>query len=109
MTVQSFFCMPKKCRKSYISKDIKYHAWLKRLFPSIFLKDILAIGATIRIGQEIQCLPYAEFLLKTLPIGIFFFLFFLSLIEIGQILPHMYQKRPKLPIGRPPPLSTKSG
>ena len=27
------------------------------------LKQIYGIGATIRIGQEIQCLPYAEFFL----------------------------------------------
>ena len=41
---------------------------INSVYPFQFFLDIFGIGATISIGQEIQCLPYAEFLPKILPI-----------------------------------------
>ena len=61
---------------------------LKKIGPFLFISVRFGIGATIRIGQEIQCLPYAGFFLNILfmTIEILFVSYFQDSVYIKKLI-----------------------
>ena len=68
-----------KCDTWHMTHDMTYDTWLIfPLFSVIFLFVCFGMDATIRIGREIQCLPYAVFFFFFSQLYTIFFFFFLA-------------------------------